>query len=111
MSTEFNAGQGKGIDITDSGDGVYYTQHDMDTNGLTVTLSMALSEITGEPVEEFVPDFAEYADPDALDSIFRTQAGGHPRKAGGMVRLEIREYTISIYTNGDIKFEANSGGK
>lgn len=108
MSTHFKTSQGEGIDITDSGDGVYYTQHDMGTDGLTVTLSIAMSEITGEPVDEFIPNFAKYADPDALDSLFRARAGGQPRKSGGMVRLEIRGHTISVYTNGDIKIETNS---
>lgn len=94
------------VSVTEVSDGVYYTQHDMDTNGLTVTIAIAMSEITGLTHDELIPDFSEYADPCALDSLFRTRPNGEHRKSGGKVTLHIQEYAVSIFSNGDIKLEA-----
>jgi hypothetical protein len=81
---------------------VYVVHHDVRDDGLTVTISLALSEIGNVPPTELLPRFPEYADPDALDRLFRPRPNGELRE-GGPFHLTIEGYDISIFNTGRIE--------
>lgn len=85
--------------------GTYYTTHDMSEDGLTVTLAVALGEIADVDPVELVPSFPEYADPTALDQLFRTRPDGTPRESGRVV-LSIEGHTVTVHSTGTIAIEA-----
>lgn len=84
-----------------SDDGVYYATHDMRRDGLCTTIALALSEVTNVKTTSLVSNFSEYADPDALNRLFRTRPG-QERFPGGMVQLQIHGHRVQIATDGRI---------
>lgn len=106
MSTaERFAAERDDVKLEQSESGTYYTSHDMDEDGLTVTLAMALGEVAGVDPVELIPSFAEYADPTALDQLFRTRPNGAHRE-GGRVTLTIEGYGVTIHSTGTIAIDA-----
>lgn len=93
--------QPNGDVVERSEDGVYYATHDMTRDGLCTTIALALSEVTDVEAATLVSDFSEYADPDALNRLFRTRPGGE-RFPGGTVLLRIQGHRIQIDTDGRI---------
>lgn len=87
--------------VEDSEDGVYYATHDMTRDGLCTTVALALSEVTDVTATTLVSDFSEYADPDALNRLFRTRPGAE-RFPGGTVQLRIQGHRVRIDTDGCI---------
>lgn len=81
---------------------LYVAHHDVEEDGLTVTLSLALAAAADSSPTEFLPRFQEYVDPDALDRMFRPQSNGDLRK-GGPFQLSIEEYDVEIYNTGRIE--------
>lgn len=84
------------------GERVYVAHHDVAENGLSVTLSLALAEVTDRSPTALVPEFSEHVDPDALDRLFRPLPTGDLR-AGGPLHLEVDGYEVSIYNTGRIE--------
>ena len=80
----------------------YRTSHDMRTDGLSITISQAVSEVSGIPVTELVEDFSEYADPDALDRLFRAPATDPDARNDGVVVLWVRSYRVKVHGDGRI---------
>lgn len=93
-------------ELVEAGEGVYRTYHDMSTDGLTTTIGVALAEVSGERETELISDFSAYADPDALDRLFRTLPGARTREEGRIV-LHVREYRVTVHSDGTILIEAN----
>lgn len=91
------------IRVEESGDG-YVVHHDFDEQDLTVTISLALSEIGNITPTEIIPEFPKYVDPDALERLFRPRSGGE-RRQGGPLHLTIEGYAITIYSTGRIEIE------
>mgnify|MGYP006291642413 CR=1 FL=1 len=83
---------------------VYRTKHDMTKNGLTVTIAMALNEVTDLDETNLIQEFSKYAEPDALDRLFRVTEGREPRKSG-YIQLEIEGYTVRVNSDGEIQIE------
>lgn len=81
--------------------GVYYATHDMRRDGLCTTIALALSEVTNVKATTLVSNFSEYADPDALNRLFRTRPG-QERFPGGTVQLQIQGHRVEIDTDGRI---------
>lgn len=81
---------------------VYRTSHDMTADGLSVTISQAVAEVSGIPVTELVEDFSEYADPDALDRIFRAPVTEPDSRNDGFVVLWIHGYRVKVHGDGRI---------
>lgn len=81
---------------------MYRTSHDMTTDGLSVTISQALAEVTEISVTELVEDFSEYADSDALDRLFRSPVTDPDARNEGYVVLPIRGYQVTVYGDGRI---------
>ena len=88
---------------------VYHAQHDMSTDGLALTISVALAEITGRPETELVPAFSKHADPDALNRLFRTRPNGEPRREGH-VRLHVAGFEVTVESDGHITFRRTDVG-
>lgn len=81
---------------------IYVAHHDVRENGLTVTLSLALAEVTELEPTDIVPKFAEHVDPDALDRMFRPLPNGDLRK-GGPLHLSIEGFDVEIHNTGRIE--------
>lgn len=97
-------GRQHGIELERGESGTYYASHDMDEDGLTVTIAMALGEVADVEPLELVPSLSTYADPSALDRLFRTRPDGTPRR-GGQVTLNIEGYTVTIHSTGTIAID------
>lgn len=83
-------------------DDAYVVHHDFQEQDLTVTISLALSEIGGISPTEIIPEFPKHVDPDALNRLFRPRPGGE-RREGGPLHLTIEEYDITIFSTGRIE--------
>lgn len=100
--------ESKSADVIDEavpvadGETIYVAHHDVREDGLTVTLTLALSEITDVPPTELIPDFPRYVDPDALDRMFRPGPDGE-LKEGGPMYLTIHGYDVRVYNTGRIE--------
>jgi len=81
---------------------VYRTSHDMTTDGLSVTISQALAEVADVSATELVRDFSEYADPDALDRLFRSPMMDPEIRDDGYIVFPIRGYHVTVYGSGRI---------
>ena len=81
-------------------DGTYRTSHDMSEGGLSVTVALALSEVTGRRPEDLFSSFGEYVDPDALDRLFSTYAGEH--RKGGPLYFSIADHEVTVFSDGEI---------
>lgn len=86
----------------DEEESIYVAHHDVTENGLTVTLSLALAEVTDLEPTEIVPEFDRHVDPDALDRMFRPQPNGNLRQ-GGPFHLTIAEHDITVHNTGRIE--------
>ena len=81
---------------------LYVAHHDVEEDGLSVTLSLALAAATDSSPTEFLPRFQEYVDPDALDRMFRPQPNGDLRK-GGPFHLTVEDIEVEIHNTGRIE--------
>ena len=88
--------------VVDGNSPVYVTHHNLDYDGLSTTLSVALATVSGIPATKLVADMTEYVDPDGLDRIFRTRPNGDFR-GEGEVRLTIAEFEVRIASTGRIE--------
>lgn len=83
-------------------EGTYRTNHDVTQNGLSVTVAQAVAEVEDVDAADLLDDFSKYADPDALDRLFRVRPGDEPRHEAGRIHLEIRENDVTIHADGEI---------
>lgn len=81
---------------------VYVAHHDVTADGLTVTLTLALSEVLDLSPTALIPEFPKYVDPDALDRMFRPGPDGDLRE-GGPLFLTVRGADVRIYNTGRIE--------
>lgn len=81
---------------------IYVAHHDVTEDGLSVTLSIALAEVTDLSPAELIPKFAKHVDPDALDRMFRPLPNGDLRE-GGPLHLTIGGHPVEIYNTGRIE--------
>jgi hypothetical protein len=81
---------------------IYVAHHDVEENGLTVTLSLALAEVTDLDPTDIVPKFAKHVDPDALDRMFRPRPNGDLRE-GGPFHLTVAGHPITVHNTGRIE--------
>lgn len=81
---------------------IYVAHHDVEKNGLTVTLSLALAEVTELEPTDIVPKFARHVDPDALDRMFRPRPNGDLRQ-GGPFHLTVAGHDITVHNTGRIE--------
>lgn len=95
----------EGLSLTRDAEGVYRTEHDLTTDGLCVTLTEALAEIKDEDPATFISDFSTYADPDALNRLFRVRPNGEHRDLGGSLTLEIQDADVTVHADGEIEIE------
>ena len=91
---------GASVPVVVGDDGTYRASHDMSEGGLSVTISLALSEVTGEEPEDLFSSFGEFVDPDALDQLFSTHAGKH--RKGGPLYLTLADYEVTVFSDGEI---------
>lgn len=85
-------------------DGTYVVHNEMGEEDLTVTISLALSELDDVPPAEIIPQFPEHVDPDALNRLFKPFPNGELRQ-GGPLYLSIEGYSIAIFSSGRIEIE------
>lgn len=95
------AGRPNGDVIEYSEDGVHYASHDMTSDGLCTTIALALSEVADVEVTALVSNFAAYADPDALNRLFRTHSG-RDLAPGGTVQIHVQGYRVRVDADGRI---------
>ena len=91
---------GASIPVAAGDDGTYRTSHDMSEGGLSVTITLALSEVISEEPEDLLSSFGEFVDPDALDQLFSTRAGEHRR--GGPLYLTVADHEVTVFSDGEI---------
>ena len=91
---------GTSVPVVAGDDGTYRTEHDMSESGLSVTIALALSEVTGRNPEDLFSAFGEYVDPDALDRLFSKRAGEH--RKGGPLYLSIADHEVTVFSDGEI---------
>lgn len=80
---------------------VYYASHDMERDGLSTTIALALADVTDVEATTLVSNFSEYADPDAFDRLFRTRPG-EELFPGGAVQLRMHGHLVRVDTDGRI---------
>lgn len=97
---------GRADEIVEDEEGVYRTHHDMSTDGLTTTISIALAEVSDGEETALISDFSTYVDPDALDRLFRTKPGSGTRE-DGRVALHIEGHWVTVRSDGTILIEAD----
>lgn len=82
-------------------DGVYYASHDLDADGLTTTVSLAVAEVADRSPAAIISDFADYVDPDGLNRVFRTRPDGSAC-AEGHIEFVVEGYRVRIDSSGEI---------
>lgn len=90
-----------GATVVESDDGVHYTYHDLEEDGLATTVTLALAEVADADPLELVPEFSRHADPDALDRLFRSVGDD----ADARLDLTVEGYDVSVYDTGRIELE------
>lgn len=95
----------EGLSLEYDAEGVYRTEHDMTSDGLCLTITEALAEIEGVDPAELIDGFSKYADPDALNRLFRVRPNGEHRDLEGHVELEIRGADVTVHADGEIEIE------
>lgn len=103
VSTRGRSGTSPEVTPIDGDETVYRASHDMTADGLSITISQAVAEVSGRPVTELVQDFSEYADPDALDRLFRAPAPAPDARNDGFVVLWIDGYQVKVHGDGRIR--------
>lgn len=86
-----------------SGEGEFRTSFDTAKGDVTVVVSLALEEVAGIDAEEVISSWTEYADPDALDNLFRERPNGELRHPGGYVSLSIKGIDVTVHSDGTIE--------
>lgn len=76
----------------------------MTEDGLDVTIAMALERATEMSATEIISDFSQYADPDALNRLFRVPPDEDPLLSG-QVTLAIEGHHVRIASDGVIDIE------
>lgn len=84
---------------------MHVVYNEMGEEDITVTISLALSEVGGVPPTETIPEFAEHVDPDALNHLFQPLPNGDLRQ-GGPLLLTIKGHDVRIYSSGRIEINA-----
>lgn len=82
--------------------GVFRTHHDFGTDAIAITIAVALNEVADEDAVDIIDEFSQYADPDALNRLFRPLQNGQDRRNGGRIVLYITGYMITIQSDGEI---------
>lgn len=100
-----NRKQGQEVTVKQSVEGEYRVSYDTTRGDVTVTIALALEEMIGIDARELIPEFTEYADPDALDHLFREKPNGELRHPEGRVHLVIEGIDVTIYSNGLIELD------
>lgn len=81
--------------------GEYRTTYDYPMQPPSVAVPLALMEVTGEDVTDFDPLYeARDVDPDALDDMFRPDAGSTSR--GSKVTFSYHDFDVSVESYGRI---------
>lgn len=93
------------VDVARGDDGVYRVRYDRDGGDLTITITEALVAIGDLDPIDIIDNFSTYADPDALNRLFRHLPNGEPRAPGGHVHLSIEGYDVTIRSTGVIEIE------
>lgn len=93
------------VDIDRGDDGIYRVRYDRDGGDLTITITEALVAVGDLDPIDIVDNFSKYADPDALNRLFRRLPNGEPRAPGGHVHLSIEGYDVTIHSDGIIEIE------
>lgn len=81
---------------------MHRTRHDMSQDGLDVTIAIALGEATDLTPTEVISNFSKYADPDALNRLFRVPDGQDSSRFGQMT-LRIEGHTVEIASDGTVE--------
>lgn len=81
--------------------GVYYASHDLDRDGLTTTVSLAVAEVAGVSPAAIISDFADYVDPDGLNRVFRTRPDG-TACTEGHIEFVVEGYQVRVDSSGEI---------
>lgn len=89
-------------------EGLFRTYHDFGEGDICVTVAVALEEITGAAAGEVVAEFSRYADPEAVNQIFRPHPNGPARTGVGYIVLHIAGYKITIQSDGEIRLKESS---
>lgn len=100
-----NMRQGQEVTVKQSEEGAYRVSYDTTSGDVTVTIALALEEMIGIDARELIPEFTEYADPDALDQLFRKRPNGEGRHPEGRVHLLIEGIDVTIHSNGLIELD------
>lgn len=94
------------VEIDRGDDGVYRVHYDRDSGDLTITITEALVAVGDLDPIDIIDNFSKYADPDALNRLFRHLPNGEPRATGGYVHLVIEGYDVTIRSDGIIEIDS-----
>lgn len=95
----------RAVTVEQTADGTYRTFYDTTKGDVTVTLALALEEVIEMDVKDVITEFTEYADPDALDHLFRERPDGKERHPAGCVHLVIDGIDVTIHSDGLIELD------
>lgn len=93
------------VPIEETGEGVYRTFYDTAKGDVTVTVTLALASVADIDTTKLVSEWINYADPDALDHLFRERPNGDRRHPDGRVHLSIEGIDVTIHSDGLIELE------
>lgn len=81
----------------------YVVHHDFEgARELTTTLVHAIADVSGSDVTDVEWTVADYADPDALNRLFRPKPDGTPR-ANGTYTFTVWGCRVSVHSHGLIE--------
>lgn len=86
--------------------GSYYTEFDPQKEDVSVTIILALEEITGQASTE-LPILADYVDPAALDKLF-DPTQNNPIQDGS-VHFLVEDYAVAVYSDGNVVISPMDG--
>lgn len=93
------------LEMHHDGDGTYHMTHDMTERGLSIAVAEGVAAIRDVEITALIDNFGNYADPDALDRLFRVRPGEGHRDDAGVLCLNIEDVGITIHAEGEIVLE------
>lgn len=101
-----NRGHRQTVTVEQQDEGTYRAYYDTAKGDVTVAVALALEEVTGTDATAVIPRFTEYADPDALDQLFRERPDGERRHPESRVHLSIEGIGVTVHSDGVIDLDA-----
>lgn len=93
------------VTVEETCKGTYRAFYDTAKGNLTVTVTLALANVANVNPDELLSRWTKYADPDALDHLFRERPNGENRHPDSYIHLSIEGIDVTIHSDGLIELD------